>query len=606
MATETLEHVGAAALAGATAFLITFLFTPLVRSVAVKFGWVAKPAEDRWGRRVIARLGGVAMFLSFVVAVLLWVRWKPEVWSLLVGVSMVFGLGLLDDVRRMPPYTKLIAQMLIGSAVVFSGIRITFISWAWLSIPLSVLWFVLVMNAFNLLDNMDGLAAGVGAIAAFFCALHAGLAGQWTETTVAVIISGICLGFLRYNFPPAKIFMGDSGSHLLGLSLATLAMMGSGRHSTSLVSVLAIPTLVLAVPIFDTCFVTVQRLLHQQHPFTGGKDHVSHRLAVLGLSTRQTVVALYGVSVCLGLLSVASTALKPLPAIALWLSVLTALVLCGLYLAQVKVYRLEQRPAVIEPSRLATSTTLIGTMLLHKRRLLEILIDFSIVSSAYVFAHLLRFEGILTAEYQQRIVQSLPLILLIKLACFAVCGLYRGVVWRYLSLSDLMVIVRGVTLGSILTALALLYLWRFEGYSRSVLIIDGMLTFLGVGGSRVLGRLLDEWIRGAVAKGTPALIVGAGDTGARVLRSLKYESKVTYRVVGFLDDDVRKLGERIYGSPVLGTRAQLPRLMEAHRIREVLVAITDPPGDLLQYIQGCCELRGVAWKVVTAGVTDAL
>jgi len=604
MSPDALQHVGTAGLAGLTALGLTFALTPIIRSLAVRYGWVAKPVEDRWGKRVIARLGGVAMFLSFVAATLVWVRVSWDVLTLLVGATMVFGLGLVDDLRRMPPYTKLLAQLLIGCALVLSGMRITLIQWIWLSIPISVLWFVLVMNAFNLLDNMDGLAAGVGAVAAGFCGLHAGMTGQWMVATVAAIVTGICLGFLRYNFPPAKIFMGDSGSHLLGLSLAALAMVGSWRHSTQLVSVLAVPTLVLAVPIFDTCFVTIQRLLHRQHPFTGGMDHVSHRLAVLGLSPRQTVVALYVVSISLGFLSIAATTLKPLPAIALWLSVLTALVLFGLYLARVKVYRLDRRSSS-GPPHPSLPTTPIGTMLLHKRRLLEILVDFSIVSSAYVFAHLLRFEGIVTVEYQQRIVQSLPLILLIKIACFAGCGLYRGV-WRYLSLSDITVMFKAVTLGSILSSLALLYVWRFEGYSRAVLIIDGMLTFLGVGGSRLLERLLDEWIRGAAEQGVPVLIIGAGETGVGVLRSLKYESKSLHRVIGFLDDDIRKFGERIYGSPVLGTRAQLITLIEEGHVREVFIAITDPPGDLLHYVRQCCEPRGVVWKVVTAGVTDAV
>jgi len=544
------------------------------------------------------------MWIGFVATTALWVPWEPSVWALLGGVSLVFLVGLVDDFHRIPPYAKLMAQLLIGCGVVLSGIRLAPLPWAWLSIPLSVLWFVFVMNAFNLLDNMDGLAAGVGAIAAGFCVLHAALTGQWMVATLAGIVSGVCLGFLRYNFPPAKIFMGDSGSHLLGLSLATVVLMESRPHSTQLLSILAVPALVLAVPIFDTCFVTVQRLLHRLHPFAGGIDHVSHRLAILGLSPRQTVLALYGISASLGGLSVLSTGLNPLPAIAMWLLVLAALVLFGRYLARVNVYRLQ--PAETPAAGMGSPpVTLIDTMLLHKRRLVEILVDFSIVSSAYVFAHLLRFEGTLTFEYQRLIVQSLPLLLLIKLACFAGCGLYRGV-WRYLGLSDLMVIVRGVTFGSLLTALALLYLWRFEGYSRAVLIIDGMLTFLGVGGSRLLERLLDEWIRGAAAQGVPALIIGAGDTGARVLRALKYETKGVYRVVGFLDDDLRKLGERIDGSPVLGTRTQLSNVIEAHRVREVLVAITDPPGDLLQAVQQSCEPRGVTWKVVTAGVTDAV
>ncbi|MBI3319041.1 MAG: hypothetical protein HYZ89_00410 [Candidatus Omnitrophica bacterium] len=601
---STLTDVSRAGLAGGTAFCLTFLLTPLVRSAAVRGGWIARPSGDRWGRRVVARLGGVAMFLGFVAAVILWVPLGPQVNSLLIGAVLVFALGLVDDLHRMPAYTKLVAQLLIGCIVVFGGIRITLIRQAWLSIPGSVLWFVLIINAFNLLDNMDGLAAGAGAIAAGFCALHGILAGQWLVTTLATIVSGICVGFLCYNFPPAKIFMGDAGSHLLGLSLAVLALMGSWLHSTELLSVLAVPTLVLAVPIFDTCFVTIQRLVHWQNPFVGGTDHVSHRLAILGLSTRQTVVVLYGVSACLGFLSVVSVALKPLTTLAMWLLVVTGLVLCGRYLAQVKVYRVErQAPSLDVPDR-SKPSTLIETMLLHKRRLLEILVDFCLISSAYVFAYLLRFEGTLIGDLQQRIMQSLPLILVVKLSCFAGCGLYRGV-WRYLSLSDTLLVFRSVTLGSILSALTLLYLWRFEGYSRSVLIVDWMITFLAVGGARVVERLLDEWIGRITARGIPTLIIGAGDTGARVLQTLRYDRKTARCVIGFLDDNARKYGNRICGCSVLGGRTKLPECLAQGGVREVLIAINDPPGELLQYIQQCCQPLGVTWKVVAAGIHSA-
>jgi UDP-GlcNAc:undecaprenyl-phosphate GlcNAc-1-phosphate transferase len=604
MTPEALRHIGQAAMAGGTALAVTFLLTPLVRAIAVRWGWSARPTSDRWGRRVVARLGGVAMFLGFLAALLLWVPLEPQVKSLLVGVGMVFALGLVDDLRRMPAYAKLVSQLLIGCLVVLGGIRVALIQQEWLSIPLSVLWFVLVINAFNLLDNMDGLAAGVGAIAAGFCAVHALLAGQVVVATLAAIVSGVCVGFLFFNFPPAKIFMGDSGSHLLGLSLAVLALMGSWRHSTQLLSILAIPTLVLAVPIFDTCFVTVQRLLHRQNPFVGGTDHVSHRLAILGLSARQTVIALYGVSACLGCLSVVSVAFKPLTTLMLWLVALMVLILCGRYLAQVNVYRVERQPPSLPPPEAPRPSTLIETMLLHKRRLLEILVDFCLISSAYVCAYLLRFEGLLTPALESLIVQSLPLILVVKLSCFAGCGLYRGV-WRYLGLSDTLLVFRSVTLGSILSALTLLYLWRFEGYSRAVLIIDWMLTFLAIGGARVVERILDEWIGRVTTRGTPTLIIGAGDTGAHVLQALRYDRKATRCVMGLLDDDARKHGNRICGCAVLGGRAKLPELLDRCGIREVLIAISDPPGELLHYIQRCCQPRGVTWKVVTAGIHSA-
>ena len=599
-----LSDIAAAAAAGLTAFSATLVLTPMVRWAAVRFGWVARPPADRWGHRIIARLGGVAMFFGFAAAVLLWVPLQAPVFGLLAGTVLVFGLGLLDDLRRIAPYTKLVGQLFVGCVVVLGGIRIELIQWPWLSIPLSVFWFVLVMNAFNLLDNMDGLAAGVGAIAAAFCALHAALGQLWIVMSLDLILCGVCLGFLWFNFPPAKIYMGDSGSHFLGLTLAALALFGTWRQSTQLLSVLAVPSLLLAVPIFDTCFVTIQRLAHRQHPFVGGTDHVSHRLAVLGLSTRQTVVALYAVSVCLGLLSVASVFFKPIPVMVLALFAITVLMLIGGYLSKVNVYRLEQAADRPEISAAAKPVTRIETMLLHKRRLLEVLVDFALVSGAYVFAHLLRFEGILSEGLQRLLLQSLPLVLLAKLTCFAFCGLYRGV-WRYLGLSDIITVFKASTLGSLLAAFALLFVWRFQGYSRAALMIDWMLTFLAIGGSRVVERLLDEWIGASSAQGDPVVIIGAGDTGARVLRLLKEEAPPAHRVIGFLDDDVRKHGDRIHGIPVLGGREQLASVIQQAGVREVLVAMTDPSGDLLQHIQRCCEPGGVTWKVVTAVVTNA-
>ena len=602
------ERFTASLVTGLTAFALTFLLTPLVRSMAVRFGWIARSDQGRWGRRVVPRLGGSAIFAGFMGGSLLWVGVLPQFLALYAGLALVAALGLVDDLRRLPPYTKLIGQLLIGCLMVLGGVRISLPSfWAWLSILLSVLWFVLVMNALNLLDNMDGLAAGVGAIAAGFCAVHAALAREWTVMSLNAALCGSCLGFLLFNFPPAKIYMGDSGSHFIGLSLAALSLAGTWRHSTQLLSVLAVPTLVLAVPIFDTCFVTIQRLLHGQHPFVGGTDHVSHRLAVLGLSTQQSVTLLYGISACLGLLSVVTVNLNAPTTFAVWLLVVTLLVLFGRYLARVKVYRLAARadPSLPSVSGSGVPVTRIETMLLHKRRLLEIIIDFCLLSLAYVFAHLLRFEGVLTGDLQELILRSLPLVLVVQLSCLVGFGVYRGV-WRYLGLPDLIAITKAATLGSLLSACALLYLWRFQGFSRAALIIDWMLSVLFIGSARVTERLLDEWIHAATGRGTPVVIIGAGDTGARVLRSLRDEGAMRYRVLGFLDDDPSKWGSRIQGAAVLGPRTHLAELIKPHGVREVLIAIGDPPGELLRYVQDRCAPEGVLWRVVTAGVTSAL
>lgn len=593
--------------AGGVAFGFTLLLTPIVRSIAVSSGWISRPTEDRWGRRVVARLGGVAIFIGFIASVFLWIPLNKPFIGLLIGLSMVFALGLSDDLHRMRPYTKLLIQLMIGCIMVSTGLRIELQQWFWLSVPISVLWFVLIMNAFNLLDNMDGLAAGVGAIAAAFLALHAGLIQQWDIAMLATILCGSCCGFLWFNFPPAKIFMGDSGSHFIGFALAALSVMETWHSPTRLLSILAIPSLVLAVPIFDTFFVTIQRLANKQHPFVGGQDHVSHRLAFLGLSPRQTVLALCSVSAAAGVLSLISLQLAPLATIALWLIALTMLAIFGRYLAQVKVYRktkpTEPRTAQVTDER-GGSVTWIETMLLHKRRLLEILVDFSVISSAYVFAYLLRFEGT-SGGYEQLILKSLPIILVVKLSCLVAFRVYQGV-WRYASLHDLITIFKATTLGSLISAMVFLFLWRFEDFSRAVFIIDWMLSFFMIGGSRVAERLLDQWTRAAKREGIPVLIIGAGDTGERVLRCLRSEGRADWSIVGLIDDDPKKRGNRIHGCVVLGGRNMLPDLLRHEKIGKVFIALNDPPGELLQYVQGCCEPLGIHWKAVTAGLTEVV
>ena len=599
MTLNFLQQITPALLGGVTAFGLTFALTPVVRATSVRLGWVGKPVTGRWGRRVVARLGGVAMFVGFASAMLLWVPLQPPVIGLLRGGTLVFAVGLVDDLRRMRPYTKLLLQLIIGCIMVIGGVSIELIPWPWLAVPLSVFWFVFVMNAFNLLDNMDGLAAGIGAIAAGFCLIHAALTQQWVVVFMAAVVVGAALGFLPYNFPPSKIFMGDSGSHLLGLALATLALAGSWYHSTQLLTILMVPLLVLAVPIFDTCFVTIQRLLHRQHPFSGGTDHVSHRLAILGLSERTTVLVLYGLSAAFGSVSLLTIHLSHLAATVVWLLTLTGFILLAAYLAKVKVYELKRQP-LIEPAETSPrAATFIETMLLHKRRLLEVLVDFSLIASAYVGAHLLRFETALNTDLQRLVVQSLPIVLVVKLGCFILLGLYRGV-WRYVSLPDLVDIFKAVTLGSMCSAVGLLYLWRFEGYSRAVFIIDWLLLFLGVSGARFAERLFNEWITAMAEDAQSVLIIGAGDTGELVLRQTKQNGRWKRRVVGFLDDDPRKQGSRIHGCSVLGTRAVLPSVLQAYQVREVFIAMGTPPADLIQHVQRTCEGRGVRWGVVTA------
>ncbi|MBI3332939.1 MAG: hypothetical protein HYZ93_02475 [Candidatus Omnitrophica bacterium] len=575
---------------GAT--LLSLLLTPAIRAFAVLTGAVSRPSQDRWGRRAIARLGGLSIAVGFLITVAWGISRDHRMLGLFLGGLLMLFVGLVDDFRRIPPYTKLVAQIIAGCLVVLCEIQVQTVS-PWLAIPLTITWLVLIMNAFNLLDNMDGLSAGVGVIAALFCIWHAVQNNQWLVAALSASLGGATLGFLRYNLPPAKIFMGDSGSQLLGLGLGTLSLMGNLNQSTRLLGILALPTLLLAVPIFDTCFVTVQRILHGRHPFQGGTDHLSHRLGILGLSTRQVVFALYGLSATFGWLSLLLSSQGPIAVTGVWLLVVVLLLLLGVYLSRVRVYAGAEVPA----PPLNPQVTFISTMLLYKQRILEVCVDFALICASYVIAFALRFEGNITYDLEVLIMKSLPWIIVAKMVSFFACGVYRGV-RRYTSLADAVNIFRGVVLGSVFSSLAPLYLWRFEGYSRAVFIIDGLLLFVTVGASRVAERLLNEWITGSVEGAVPVLIVGAGDTGELLLRQIKQEAQGKRRVIGFLDDDPAKQGDRIHGIRIRGSRKELGVVVQEFSVREIFIAMRYPPEELLRQVRGYCEENGISWRVV--------
>ena len=581
-------------IAGVSAYAFSVLTTPWVRRFALSVGCVSRPKNDRWGRRVVPRLGGLPIALAFLAAVAVEAHRDIQLWGVFLAGALILGVSLIDDFRSLHPNSKLIGQILAGCAVLLFGLHVN-TSILWLTAPLTIGWLVLVMNAFNLMDNMDGLSGGIGAIAGAFLTWHVLHADNPTVAIIAAAVTGSTIGFLQYNLPPAKIFMGDTGSQILGLGLGTLSLMGSWHHSARLLGILALPTLLLAVPIFDTLFVTFQRMIHGRHPFQGGTDHLSHRLGILGLTPRQVVFTLYALTALFGSFSLLfSNGKDPFAVTGIWLSAAGILLMLGAYLAKVRVYAV---PA--SSSSLETKVTLIETMLLHKRRIVEVIVDFCSIWACYVMAHALRFEAALTPDLEILIVKSLPWVIAVQMACFFVCGLYRGT-WRYISLHDLANILRAVILGSVLSALVVLYLWRFEGYSRAVFIIDGTLLFLAVSGARLVEPMLNEWISSSSERATHVLIIGAGDTGELLLQQIHLDRQGTRHVAGFLDDDVTKRGDRIRGIPILGTRRELGRVVQERGIREVFIAIRRPPVELVRQVQGYCEENGLSWRIVSS------
>ncbi|HMJ52421.1 MAG TPA: MraY family glycosyltransferase, partial [Polyangiaceae bacterium] len=268
-----------------------FTATYMTRAVARSVGFVAKPRAERWHRRPTALAGGVGIFLAFVPAMAYF-----REWPLLIGAGAMFLIGLVDDIFQLKPYAKLAGQLLVAGMTVALGPTLPWTPFPIVNQAISLFWIIGITNAVNLLDNMDGLSAGVATVVALFLSIFALQQGQLALAGTSAALAGALLGFLAFNWNPASIFMGDCGSLFLGYSLAILALHQTYGRSRSILIIITAPVLVMLVPIFDTTFVTLTRILRGRPVSQGGRDHTSHRLVTLGLSERVAVTTLMAVS----------------------------------------------------------------------------------------------------------------------------------------------------------------------------------------------------------------------------------------------------------------------------------------------------------------------
>lgn len=314
--------------------VLALLFTPIVRKLAFVIGAVDQPNARKVHSRIMPRLGGVAIYMAFVLMVLATQTLTKQTIGLLLGATIIVGLGIVDDVREVTPKVKLLLQFVAATILICFGIEVEFITnpfggiiqLGWFSIPVTLLWIIGVTNAVNLVDGLDGLAAGIAGIAAGTLGVVAWMQGKHIEAGLALILMGSIFGFLRYNFYPAKIFMGDSGSMFLGFTLSALSIMGLAK-SAAVIS-LFIPILVLGVPIMDTLFAIIRRYINKQPIFQADKDHLHHRLLASGLSHPQTVMAIYVINVTLASSAVLLTVLTTTQSVFILVAV-SVLVLVG-------------------------------------------------------------------------------------------------------------------------------------------------------------------------------------------------------------------------------------------------------------------------------------
>ncbi len=272
----------------------TALSIPWLRRLALSAGFVDTPNARKVHTTPIPLLGGLAIVAGAILAVFFAFRGEAprSIVGALIAGAIVALLGLFDDRRSLPPIVRLLVQTAAAAILIYFGVRVRLPIPEPLNMALTLFWILGITNAINLLDNMDGLSAGVSAVAAAFMTLLGAVNGQYLVSALAAAILGACLGFLRYNFQPARIFMGDAGAYFLGFWLAVLGIQLRFPGNVNFVTWM-VPVFVLGLPIFDTTLVTISRLRRGVHPFTAGRDHLSHRLVQRGFSQREAVLILY-------------------------------------------------------------------------------------------------------------------------------------------------------------------------------------------------------------------------------------------------------------------------------------------------------------------------
>ena len=592
----------------AASCLTALAITPVVTLFAHRVGLVANPAQDRWHQRPTAMLGGIAIAIATAIGIAVSTVLPGEGWGLraerivgqpalgvLISATFMFAVGLVDDVIRLSSQVKFVLQTLAGIALVGAGGVLQITPSFGINVVVTVFWFVAVTNAFNLLDNMDGVAAGVATIASLFLGVAFAQQGAWLHAALAWSLTGAALGFLRYNFQPATIFMGDAGSLFIGSALAGLVATSPAIVSGSLVSVLFVPLVIVAVPVLDTTLVTVTRTLTGRGIAQGGRDHSTHRLVALGLSERQAALLLYGFAILGGLVALFLMRLDRGLGLLIGTAFLVAMCLLAAYLGRLHV-------AHPNESRGSHAATLLMGSLLYKRRLAEMLLDVVLVTLAYYGAYRLKFDAALPAEYSAAFQATLAFVIAVKIVAFALFGVYRGA-WQYAGMVDLHRIV-GALLVSSLVMLAYGE-WRVGALASShgIIYIDLLLSAALVLVARLSFRSLDtvrRWLRRR--RGERVLIYGAGDGGELVLRELLNNHELNLQPVCLVDDDYRKQGAKIHGIPVVGGFESLALATELHTPSKIVISTRKLSVERLAEVQSFAMRQGLDLLEVDLGL----
>lgn len=529
----------------------SLIATPLVIHLAKLRGWVVAPRPDRWHTKPTALMGGIAIYFSFISMLLASSIYFGFDWLIALALTVMFITGLVDDLLELKPIYKLLAQVVSTFILVYKGYIFGNDLLGWIGVPITFLWVIGITNAINLLDNMDGLSAGISAIVALIIGVISIIEGDTQTALLSFLLAGATLGFLRYNFNPAKIFMGDCGSLFLGFALSYLALsVQKNLNDASVYIIMILPLSLMVIPILDTSLVTIKRLISGRKIYMGGKDHTSHRLVAMGLTEKKAVLLLYGIGLLWGVTTVFLSSYKDsslyLPIVAI---LLIATAFFGLFLSNVKVYNESEEKIAYLRSRgqnVDMGGVLLRLLLMNKKIIFGVSFDILIISAAFFLTA--KVTGMdASANYT-----IFALFILVKILSFFIANSYRKT-WRFISFTDLNSNFISGFVASVLLFILTNTLFGNTSMPVYFFLIDFILSFSGIIVMRVFFKYFRETILRYRTYTDKVVIYGAGELGHMLSKQLFISDKYRYKPVAFIDDDATMKNTIINGIEIMGT-----------------------------------------------------
>jgi UDP-GlcNAc:undecaprenyl-phosphate/decaprenyl-phosphate GlcNAc-1-phosphate transferase len=588
------------ALVPLVAFGLALAIIPFAKVAAVAADIVVLPSGERPHSKPTPMLGGIAIIASFVATVGIFAELfdihppQQRLLWLVIGSVAMFLVGLLDDVIELRPRYKLGLELVAIFVLAGWGPQLDIFSNQWINIALTTLWLLTATNAFNLIDGMDGLAAGVGIVTAIAVAAIAGFHNHNVTMMAALAMAGSLMGFLVFNFPPASIFMGDEGALAIGLIFGVLSIQASHAGNGSLPARLAIPILVLMMPLLDTVTVTVTRLAMGNPISKRGLDHSHHRLSRLGLSTMAVLATVVILQTIAGGGAVAVSQVPGYEA-------LLILPFLGLFFAVLTLFMMDRSFDPTGPGQISGLPPIARLILGlgYKRRVVEGVMDVALIAGAYFGALLIRFDFNLRPGDVEAMLAGLPWIVLLACGAFLLSGVYRGI-WRYSGLSEVARFALASAMAGGAVELASTVLPIAIARSTSLLFVLLLFNFLVATRWSFhiflrIGRLLAQATRRSV-------IIGADECGAAAIRHL--QATIGTELLGIIDDDNFKRGKLFHGYPVVGALSDLDAIFVRMPFDEIVVAQENLPAAELRGLQDFARFHGLSLRRFLVGVMN--